>query len=232
MLTTVVENQSKNAMHLSVQTSVSILVSLRSARSAAKEAHITSQNATQCAIPLPCLAPCMKLNGDKCHLMIFGEKTNDLSIKIGDTTIIESTEEKLLGVTLDKKLSFKTHVQSLCKKASQKLYALSRISYLLETEKLKHIMRAFILSQFSYCPLVWMFCDRHLDSKINHIHKKALSIAYKDSVSAFDTLLIRDNSVSVHKRNLQLLMTEIYKTKSNITPSFMKFSLRRIPLII
>ena len=60
MLTTVVEIQSKNAMHLSVQTSVSILVSLRSARSAAKEAHITSQNATQCAIPLPCLAPWSK----------------------------------------------------------------------------------------------------------------------------------------------------------------------------
>ena len=57
MLATVVEIQSKNAMHLSVQTSVSILVSLRSARSAAKEAHITSQNATQCTIPLPCLAP-------------------------------------------------------------------------------------------------------------------------------------------------------------------------------
>ena len=35
----------------------------------------------------------MKLNGDKCHLMIFGEKSNDLSIKIGSTTIIESTEE-------------------------------------------------------------------------------------------------------------------------------------------
>ena len=61
MLTTVVEIQSKNAMHLSVQTSVSILVSLRSARSAAKEAHITSQNATQCAIPLPCLAPWFKV---------------------------------------------------------------------------------------------------------------------------------------------------------------------------
>ena len=62
-----------------------------------------------------------------------------------------------------------------------------------------------------------MFCDRNLDNKINHIHKKALSIAYKDSVSDFDTLLTKDHSVSVHKRNLQLLMTEIYKTKSNIT---------------
>ena len=89
----------------------------------------------------------MKLNDDKCHLMIFGEKSNDLSIKIGSTTITGSREEKLLGVTLDKQLSFKTHVQSLCKKASQKLHALSRISYLLDTEKLKHIMRAFILSQ-------------------------------------------------------------------------------------
>ena len=59
----------------------------------------------------------MKLNDDNCHLMIFGEKKNDLSIKFEVQTIKESTEEKLLGVTLDKQLSFKTHVQSLCKKA-------------------------------------------------------------------------------------------------------------------
>ena len=66
-----------------------------------------------------------------------------------------------------------------------------------------------------------MFCDRYLNNKINHIHKKARRITYKDNVSDFNTLLTRDNSVSVHKRNLQLPMTEIYKTKSNITPSFM-----------
>ena len=66
-----------------------------------------------------------------------------------------------------------------------------------------------------------MFCDRCLNNKINHIHKKAPRIAYKDNVSDFDTLLTIDNSASVHKRNLQSLMTEIYKTKSNITQSFM-----------
>ena len=176
---------------------------------------------------------CMKLNGDKCHLMIFGEKSNDLSIKIGNTTIIESIEERLLGVILDKKLSFKTHVRSLFKKAGQKLYAPSRISYLLDSEKLKNIMRAFIMSQFNYCPLVWMFCDRHLDNKINHIHKKALSIAYKDSSSDFNALLTKDNSVSIHKRNLQFLMTEIYKTKSNIAPSFLtEIFIEKNPLII
>ena len=63
--------------------------------------------------------------------------------------------------------------------------------------------------------------SRHLDNKINHIHKNALSIAYKDSVSGFDALLTRDDSVSIHKRNLRLLMTEIFKTKSKIAPSLM-----------
>ena len=66
-----------------------------------------------------------------------------------------------------------------------------------------------------------MFCDRHLNNKINPIHKKALRIAYKDNVSDFDTLLTSDNSVPVHTWKLQLLMTEIDKTKSSITPSFM-----------
>ena len=83
-----------------------------------------------------------------------------------------------------------------------------------------HFDACLHLPQFSYCPLVWMFCNRHLNNKINHIHKKALSIAYKDGVFDFDALL-RDNSVSVHKRNLQLLMTEIFKTNRIYAPSFM-----------
>ena len=61
----------------------------------------------------------MKLNPDKCHLLIFGEKSTDISVQIGATLIRESVEEKLLGITLDKHLYFKSHVNSLCKKARQ-----------------------------------------------------------------------------------------------------------------
>ena len=100
---------------------------------------------------------CMNLNEDKCHLMVFGDKSNDVSVNIGRITIKESTEEKLLGVILDKKLCFKQQIKSVCKKAGQKLHALTRISYFLDTDQLKRIMKTFILSQFNYCPLVWMF---------------------------------------------------------------------------
>ena len=63
----------------------------------------------------------MKLNGDKCHLMVFGDKSNDVTLNIGSITIKESTEEKLLGVILDKNLCCKQQVKSICKKAAQKL---------------------------------------------------------------------------------------------------------------
>ena len=67
----------------------------------------------------------MKLNDDKCHLMIFGSTTNFTTIKIGNAEIKESYSEKLLGIIFDKKLSFKQQFEDLCKKANQKLHALA-----------------------------------------------------------------------------------------------------------
>ena len=143
-------------------------------------------------------------------------------INIGSDRIKESTEEKLLGVILDKKLSFKQQIRSICKEAGKKLQTLSRISLFLDTEQLKRIMKAFFLPKFNYCPLVWMFCDRTLINKVNRIHERALRISYKDMKSDFDQMLLRDNAVPIHIRNLQLLMIEIYKTKWELNPAFMK----------
>ena len=77
-------------------------------------------------------------------------------------------------------------------------------------------MRAFVISQFQYFPLVWMFHSRHLNNKINRIHERALRIAYKDYKSSFNTLL--DKSVNIHAKNLKTLMIEVFKTRENINP--------------
>ena len=89
--------------------------------------------------------------------------------------------------------------------------ALARVSNYMDTEKVKLIMRSFIMSHFSYCPLIWMFHDGATNSRINKIHERALRIAYRDTESSFDELLAKDNSVSVHQRNLQLLMISLSK---------------------
>ena len=165
----------------------------------------------------------MKLNEDKCHLMVFGARGgNEITIKIGGACVKESTEENLLGITFDQSLSFKEHVKTLCRKAGQKLHALARVSCYMDTEKLQLLMRAFVLSHFSYCPLVWMLYDRTINHRINHVHERALRIAYKDHGNDFGYLLEQSNSVPIHIRNLQLLITEIFKTKSHLNPPFIK----------
>ena len=90
----------------------------------------------------------MKLNTDKCHPMIFGKNEDELSPKIGRNIPTESKEEQLLGVIVDKKLSFKSQVSTLCKKANQKLHALSRISRYTDNGKLRQIMGTFLLGWF------------------------------------------------------------------------------------
>ena len=52
---------------------------------------------------------------------------------------------------------FDSHVKSLCKKTSQKLNLLSTVAYQLGYNQRKLLLNAFIKSQFSYAPVVWMF---------------------------------------------------------------------------
>ena len=70
-------------------------------------------------------------------------------------------------------VSFNMHVIKLCKKANQKFHALARLSNYMEQDKPRLIMKPFITSQFSYCPLVWMFHSRGLNKRINKIHEKS-----------------------------------------------------------
>ena len=161
----------------------------------------------------------MKTNADKCHLLVSSDES--CTDKIEDFNIKSSTEEKLLGVKFDSNLSFESHITSLCKKASQKLHALARISHYMDLNKRRNLMKAFITSQFSYCPLIWMFHSRNLNNKINRIHERALRLVYQNNLS-FSELLDLDNSVTVHQKTLQVLVTEIHKVKHGIALEIMK----------
>ena len=63
--------------------------------------------------------------------------------------------------------NFKSHMSNLCKKTSQKFDALARVSSFMDLTKRSVIMKAYINSQFGYCPLVWMM---HSQSIINKPH--------------------------------------------------------------
>ena len=134
----------------------------------------------------------MKANADKCHLLVSSDEKCTANIE--DFSIQNSTEEKLLVTKFDSNLSFESHDTFLCKKTSQKLRALARISHFMELNKGR---KAFITSQFSYWPLIWMFHSRNLNNKINR--ERALRLVYQNSLS-FSEILDLDNSVTRTKK--------------------------------
>ena len=65
-----------------------------------------------------------------------------------------------------------------------------------------------------------MFNDRANNVKLNHTFEKALRLLCKGSESKLENL--KEKYVTIHQHNLQLLVVEIFTTKNNLNPTFMK----------
>ena len=124
----------------------------------------------------------MKLNQGKCHLLVSGHRHETVWVKIGETKIWESNKQKLLGVVIDRNLNFNEYVFNLCKKADRKLSVLARFLDYMSFEKRKFLLKAFVKSQFGYCPLTWVFHGRRENSKISHIHERSLRIVDRNNI--------------------------------------------------
>jgi hypothetical protein len=104
---------------------------------------------------------------------------------------------------------------------SQKISALARVVKFIPFYKKKILLKTFIESQISYCPLIWMFCSRKMNRKINHIHERALGLVYGDYTASFEELLKKDKTLSIHHRNIQYIAIEMYKVINNLSPQIL-----------
>ena len=68
----------------------------------------------------------MKLNTDKCKVIICGKKNETVSIKVGNSEISEEDSVKLLGIKIDNKLNFDKHISKIIKKANSKITVIQR----------------------------------------------------------------------------------------------------------
>ena len=128
------------------------------------------------------------------------------------------------GVTIDHKLNFLQHIKDLRKKSIRKINALQRIRNYMTLSQAKLINNAYIISSFSYCPLIWMFSGKSGDTQINRTH-------YGLFEKSFDELIDIDGGVTTHIKNIQTLMLEVYKSINRINPEFMwdLFQLKATP---
>ena len=97
------------------------------------------------------------------------------------------------------------NIDIVINKVIRKVNTLSRVMPYMSLSKKKKLVNSFFNSQFSYCPLVWMFHSRIINNKINCLHERCLCLQYGDKLSYFENLLEQDKFVTIHTRNLQIL---------------------------
>ena len=128
----------------------------------------------------------MMANPGKFPYMLLG-KHKSLKIEIGVFQLESAKLVNLLGITIDHDLTFDTHVQNICKTASAKVKSLSRGGNALEEKQAK-------------------FCKTLIVSQFNLVHN--------EPHMSLEEQPIRDQCISVHRKQINTLLTEIYKTFS------------------
>ena len=74
-----------------------------------------------------------------------------------------------------------------------------------------------------------MFCGKTTNDEVNRVHKHALIVLPNDYDSSFEELLHRNEEVTIHEKNLQKLMLEVYRCVTSGNPSFLwKFLYRNV----
>ena len=114
------------------------------------------------------------------------------------------------------------HIDKICLKSANQLNALVRLKRFLGNEERKVLINSFALSDFNYCPLVWLLTNTKSVHKIKTVQKRTLRFMLNDYESSDEDLLKKSGNPSMNRRRTRSLCIEIYKTINNLNPEFMK----------
>ena len=104
----------------------------------------------------------MKVNPGTCHILL--STKNPIDVHLEGAFIMSSLCEKLLGITIDSDLRFDKHISDLYDKVGKKINAFCQVIGYTSFEKRWIIMKTFVDSQFSQCPLIWLLYSRTLNN--------------------------------------------------------------------
>ena len=166
----------------------------------------------------------MIINPDKFQAIILDKKKSNLTnipLAIDNQTIKSVPSVELLGIDLDDKLNFNLHVSNICRSAANQLNASIRLKSYLSFNAKSVLINSHIISNFIYCPLVWMFSAAKSLSKIESLQKRAPRFLYNDYTVSYEGLLEKAGKVKMNVYRLRNLCVEIYKTIKKLNPEFM-----------
>ena len=118
----------------------------------------------------------LSLNVSKTNYMImtpsYREVNDDLTIKVNGETIERVSETKFLGVILDRRLTFKSHIDYIANKIAKCVGLLSKAKHILSTDSLRTLYVAIVQPYLSYCIEIWGHTYESYSKKLFLLQKR------------------------------------------------------------
>ena len=163
----------------------------------------------------------MKANPDKFQGIMFGNRIENVSFKVKDVIIDCENEVKLLGVFIDSNLKFDKHISYISSKASGQINAIMRLSHRIPVDTKLSMYRAFVMANFNYCPLVWMFCGAANVQKLERLQYRALRFVHNNYEARYEELLEMSGEKTLIVKRMHTLGVEMYKCLNKLSPSYL-----------
>ena len=168
----------------------------------------------------------MKANIEKFQFMLLCQNANENKethvIQVDSFILSSQDSAKLLGIHIDKQLSFNGHVKLKCKQANSKLQVLKRLSQYLTEECKLVVISSFIVSHFIYCAPLFQFCSKYFRDKMEKILERGLRFVFNDYSSDYEELLSKADMCSIEILREKAVICEMYKCLHGLGPWYMR----------
>jgi len=199
----------------------------RSCSPCAVALSLTSSLSTASAITnMPTI---LQLNPDKLDELIIGT-TNQLqvgtaslsSVTVGGVDLPVADEMKVLGVVMDRRLSFDRHVTSVARACNYHVQAIRHIRHLLTTELALTLACSLILSRLDYCNAVLHGAPASSTQKLQRVQNTVARVILQNArQSPSQPLLQQLHWLPVRQRIDYKLAIVMYKIHHTSTPDYL-----------
>ena len=175
----------------------------------------------------------------KAMLVTTRQKRQNLTIQfpplyLKNEVIDQVTHHKVLGISVDNNINWNSHISSLCKRISQKVYQLAKIKHFLDSASRKLFFHAHIQSNIDYASTLWDSASMNTLKPLLSLHKRAVKLILLKSTSLVDADYKTVNILALNRRlkyNKGLLMHKILfgNAPAKITNRFLVKASRTLP---
>ena len=143
-------------------------------------------------------------------LVLNGAKTDQVS------------EHRLLGITIDNKLRWDSHINNVCKTVSRRVFLLSKLRYIVDIDTRKLFFNAHIKPHIDYASVVWDGCSDVFKRRLNSLHRRAVKLILPDTTLTTDQILKEMRIMSLQKNDIFFLRKTTTKVCSCTRSSAMR----------